>query len=156
MSFQCVTPARPGATKFSGVVEQLTVYQMPCAAASRERSMPRKVKIMALQVAVCLTFLSGVYRIVPKVGREKIASMQDDWLGELAFVHYWRVLEEHGCGVMKGPEFPHISLAERQAWIEAAKAVGEQVREGFRVRSSWTPTARPRSRFPHPTLREGR
>ena len=55
--------------------------------------------------------------------------MQDDWLGELAFVHYWRVLEEHGGGVMKAPEFPHISLAERQAWIEAAKAVSEQVRE---------------------------
>jgi|SRR6266436_3941395 hypothetical protein len=53
--------------------------------------------------------------------------MLDDWLGELAFVHYWRVLEEHGCGVMKAPEFTHLSLAERQAWIEAAKAVGEQV-----------------------------
>jgi hypothetical protein len=61
-----------------------------------------------------------------------IAPMLDDWLGELAFVHYWRVLEEHGCGVMKAPEFTHLSLAERQAWIEAAKAIEEQVRG-----SSW-------------------
>jgi hypothetical protein len=58
--------------------------------------------------------------------------MQDDWLGEPAFVRCWRVLEEHGCGVMKAPEVPHISLRERQAWSEAAKAVAEQVRE-----SSW-------------------
>ena len=53
--------------------------------------------------------------------------MLDDWLAELAFVHYWRVLEEHGCGVMKAPEFTHLSPAERQAWVEAAKAIGEQV-----------------------------
>ena len=58
--------------------------------------------------------------------------MLDDWLGELAFVHYWRVLEEHGCGAMKAPEFTHLTLAERQAWIEAAKAIEEQVRG-----SSW-------------------
>lgn len=58
--------------------------------------------------------------------------MLDDWLGELAFVHYWRVLEEHGCGAMKAPEFTHLSLAERQVWIEAAKAIAEQVRG-----SSW-------------------
>jgi hypothetical protein len=130
MSFQCVTPARPGATKFSGVVEQHTVYQKQCVAANREKSG------MASGVAVCLSFFSGVYRIVPKVELEEIARMRDDWLGELAFVHYWRVLEEHGCGVMKAPEFAHISLAERQAWIEAAKAVGEQVREGLLVASS--------------------
>ena len=53
--------------------------------------------------------------------------MLDDWLGELAFVHYWRVLEEHGSGVTKAPEFTHLSPAERQAWVEAAKAIGEQV-----------------------------
>jgi hypothetical protein len=58
--------------------------------------------------------------------------MLDDWLGELAFVHYWRVLEEYGCGAMKAPEFTHLSLAERQAWVEAAKAIEEQVRG-----SSW-------------------
>ena len=69
--------------------------------------------------------------------------MQDDWLGELAFVHYWRVLEEHGCGVMRAPEFPHISFAERQAWIEAAKAVGEQVRE-----NSWIMDAHGRIQEP--------
>jgi len=69
--------------------------------------------------------------------------MQDDWLGELAFVHYWRVLEEHGCGVMKAPEFPHITLAERQAWIEAAKAVAKQVRE-----SSWITDAHGRIEEP--------
>ena len=69
--------------------------------------------------------------------------MQDDWLGELAFVHYWRVLEEHGCGVMKAPEFPHIIFAERQAWIEAAKAVAEQVRE-----SSWITDAHGRIEEP--------
>src|SRR5947208_16737177 len=53
--------------------------------------------------------------------------MLDDWLGELAFVHYWRVLEERGSGVTKAPEFTHLSTAERQAWVEAAKAIGEQV-----------------------------
>ena len=82
-----------------------------------------------------------------------IPTMQDDWLGELAFVHYWRVLEEHGCGMMKAPEFTHLSLAERQAWTEAAKAVGEQVRA-----STWI-TDGP-SRLPEPippaTLRAGR
>jgi hypothetical protein len=62
--------------------------------------------------------------------------MQDDWLGELAFVHYWRVLEEHCPGVVKAPEFSHLSLAERQAWVEAAKAVGELVRDSGCVESS--------------------
>jgi len=54
--------------------------------------------------------------------------MLDDWLGELAFVHYWRVLEERGAGIAKAPEFTQLSPAERQAWIEAAKAIEEQVR----------------------------
>src|SRR5712664_3112401 len=36
MSFQCVTPARPGATKFSGAVEQVTGYQTATVAASKE------------------------------------------------------------------------------------------------------------------------
>lgn len=58
-----------------------------------------------------------------------IACMQDDWLGEIAFVNYWRVLEEHCSGVVKAPKFAHMSLAERQAWVEAAKAVEEQVRD---------------------------
>src|SRR5438309_4551347 len=40
----------------------------------------------------------------------------------------FRSLEEHGCGVMKAPEFTHLSLAERQAWVEAAKAIQEQAR----------------------------
>jgi hypothetical protein len=56
--------------------------------------------------------------------------MRDEWLGELAFVSYWRVLEEHCPGVVKAPEFSHMSLAERQAWVAAARAVGEQVRDG--------------------------
>jgi hypothetical protein len=41
--------------------------------------------------------------------------MQDDRIRELAFVHCWRVLEEHCHGVAKAPEFAHMSLAERQA-----------------------------------------
>lgn len=46
-------------------------------------------------------------------------------MGELAFVHYRRVLEEHYPGVPTRAEFSHLSLAERQGWIEAAKAVAE-------------------------------
>ena len=73
-----------------------------------------------------------------------IPTMLDDWLGELAFVHYWRVLEAHGCGMMKAPEFTHLSLAERQAWTEAAKAVEEQVLE-----ASWIMADQ--GRTPEPT-----
>lgn len=65
-----------------------------------------------------------------------IASMRDEWLGELAFVNYWRVLEEHCPGVVKAPEFSHMSLAERQAWVEAARAVEEQGRDSPRVASA--------------------
>jgi hypothetical protein len=54
---------------------------------------------------------------------QKIAPM-NDWLGELAFVNYWRVLEAHGPGAVKAPESSKMSLAEREAWVEAAKAVG--------------------------------
>jgi hypothetical protein len=42
--------------------------------------------------------------------------MQDDWLGELAFMHYWRLLEERCPGAVLAPEFAHMSLVERQAW----------------------------------------
>jgi hypothetical protein len=59
--------------------------------------------------------------------------MQDHWLGELAFVNYWRVLEEHSLGVVKAPEFTQLGLAERQAWVEAAKAVEEQLRDSSHV-----------------------
>jgi hypothetical protein len=41
--------------------------------------------------------------------------MQDDRIGELAFVHCWRVLKEHCYGVAKAPEFTHMRLAEHQA-----------------------------------------
>ena len=61
---------------------------------------------------------------------------QDDWLGEIAFVNYWRVLEAHCPGVVKAPEFSRMSLAEREAWVEAAKAVGEQIRDSFCVAST--------------------
>jgi hypothetical protein len=63
-----------------------------------------------------------------------ISRMRDEWLAELAFVNYWRVLEEHCPGVVKAPEFSHTSLAERQAWVEAAKAVVEQVRDSSCLR----------------------
>jgi hypothetical protein len=59
--------------------------------------------------------------------------MQDHWLGELAFVNFWRVLEEHSLGVVKAPEFTQLNLAERQAWVEAAKAIEEQVRDTSRL-----------------------
>jgi hypothetical protein len=65
-----------------------------------------------------------------------ISRMRDEWLGELAFVNYWSVLEEHCLGLVKAPEFSHMSLAERQAWVEAAKAVGEQVRDSPCVSSA--------------------
>ena len=82
--------------------------------------------------------------------------MLDDWLGELAFVHYWRVLEEHGCGVMKAPEFTHLSLAERQAWVEAAKAIQEQARgSSWLARSSDAPPG-PGDGFSHPNQHAGR
>ena len=68
--------------------------------------------------------------------------MRDEWLGELAFVNYWRVLEEHCPGVVKAPEFSHMSLAERQAWVEAAKAVWEQVRNSPCVASAKMTPAR--------------
>jgi hypothetical protein len=54
--------------------------------------------------------------------------MQDAWLGEIAFDNYWRILEAHCPGVVKAPEFSHMSLLEREAWVEAAKAVREQIR----------------------------
>lgn len=57
------------------------------------------------------------------------------WLGELAFANYWRVLEEHCPGLVKAPEFSHMSLAERQAWAEAAKAVAEHIRDDSCVAS---------------------
>lgn len=62
--------------------------------------------------------------------------MQDTWLGEIAFDNYWRVLEAHCPGVVKAPEFTRMSLAEREAWAEAAKAVAEQVRDSVCVASS--------------------
>ena len=62
--------------------------------------------------------------------------MQDNWLGELAFMHYWRLLEEQCPGVVQAPEFAHMSLVERQAWIEAARAVREQVRADSPLASS--------------------
>ena len=83
--------------------------------------------------------------------------MLDDWLGELAFVHYWRVLEEHGCGAMKAPEFTHLTLAERQAWIEAAKAIEEQVRGSPWLTSSLDVRQRvPGTVSPHPIQHAGR
>jgi hypothetical protein len=56
--------------------------------------------------------------------------MHDDCLGELAFQNYWRVLEEHCPGVVKGPKFSHVSFTERQAWVEAARAVAQELRDG--------------------------
>jgi hypothetical protein len=38
--------------------------------------------------------------------------------------------------VVKAPEFSRISLVEREAWMEAAKAVGEQVRDSVCVASA--------------------
>jgi len=43
------------------------------------------------------------------------------------------VLEEHSLGVVKAPEFTQLGLAERQAWVEAAKAVEEQGRASSHV-----------------------
>jgi hypothetical protein len=60
-----------------------------------------------------------------------IARMQETWLGEIAFDNYWRVLETHCPGVVKAPEFSRMSRVEREAWVEAAKAVGEQIRDSF-------------------------
>ncbi|HYT21218.1 MAG TPA: hypothetical protein VEW05_13425 [Candidatus Polarisedimenticolia bacterium] len=83
--------------------------------------------------------------------------MLDDWLGELAFVHYWRVLEEHGYGAMKAPEFTHLTLAERQAWIEAAKAIEEQVRGSSWLTSSLDVHQQvPGTVSPHPIQHAGR
>jgi hypothetical protein len=62
--------------------------------------------------------------------------MHDTWLGEIAFDNYWRVLEAHCPGVVKAPEFSRMSLVEREAWAEAAKAVGEQIRDSVCVASS--------------------
>jgi hypothetical protein len=67
---------------------------------------------------------------------QKITPMRDAWLGEIAFDNYWRVLETHCPGVVKAPEFSHMSTVEREAWAEAAKAVGEQVRDRLCVGSS--------------------
>lgn len=62
--------------------------------------------------------------------------MQDTWLGEIAFENYWRVLEAHCPGVVKAPEFTRMSLVEREAWAQAAKAVGEQVSDRLSAASS--------------------
>jgi hypothetical protein len=62
--------------------------------------------------------------------------VQNDWLGKLAFQSYWRVLEEYCPGVVKGPKFSHVSLAEREAWVEAARAVAEQLRDSSLISSS--------------------
>ena len=62
--------------------------------------------------------------------------MHDAWLGEIAFDNYWRVLEAQCPGVVKAPEFSRMSLVERQAWVQAAKAVGEQVRDSVCVAAS--------------------
>jgi len=67
---------------------------------------------------------------------QKITPMRDAWLGEIAFDNYWRVLETHCPGVVKAPEVSHMSTVEREAWAEAAKAVGEQVRDRLCVGSS--------------------
>jgi hypothetical protein len=67
---------------------------------------------------------------------QKIAPMQDAWLGEIAFDNYWRVLETHCPGVVKAPEFSRMSLVEREAWVQAAKAVEEHVRDRVCVASS--------------------
>jgi len=37
------------------------------------------------------------------------------------------VLETHCPGVVKAPEFSRMSLVEREAWVQAAKAVEEHV-----------------------------
>lgn len=62
--------------------------------------------------------------------------MQDAWLGKIAFDNYWRVLEARCPGVVKAPDFSRMSLVEREAWVKAAKAVGEQVRDSVCVASS--------------------
>ena len=67
---------------------------------------------------------------------QKIAPMQDAWLGEIAFDNYWQVLEARCPGVVKAPEFSRMSLVEREAWVQAAKAVGEHVRDRVCVASS--------------------
>jgi hypothetical protein len=67
---------------------------------------------------------------------QKIAPMQDAWLAEIAFDNYWQVLEARCPGVVKAPEFSRMSLVEREAWVQAAKAVGEHVRDRVCVASS--------------------
>jgi hypothetical protein len=67
---------------------------------------------------------------------QKMTPMRDAWLGQIAFDNYWRVLEAHCPGVVKALEFSRMSLVEREAWVEAAKAVGEQVRDSICVASS--------------------
>ena len=62
--------------------------------------------------------------------------VHDASLGETAFVNYWRVLEARCPGAVKAPEFSHMSIVEREAWGEAAKAVGEQIHDSFCVASS--------------------
>jgi hypothetical protein len=62
--------------------------------------------------------------------------MHNDWLGELAFQNYWRVLEEHCPRVVKASNFSHASFTERQAWIEAARAVADQLRDSSVIESS--------------------
>ena len=62
--------------------------------------------------------------------------MQDAWLAEIAFDNYWQVLEARCPGVVKAPEFSRMSLVEREAWVQAAKAVGEHVRDRVCVASS--------------------
>jgi hypothetical protein len=62
--------------------------------------------------------------------------MRDAWLGEIAFDNYWRVLEARCPGVVKAPDFSRMSLVEREAWVQAAKAVVEHVRDRDCVASS--------------------
>jgi hypothetical protein len=57
--------------------------------------------------------------------------MPETWLGEIAFDNYWRVLETHCPGVVKAPQFSRMGGVEREAWVEAAKAVAYQVRDSL-------------------------
>jgi len=61
--------------------------------------------------------------------------MRDAWLGEIAFDNYWRVLETHCPGVVKAPEFSHMSTVEREHGLKPRKR-REQVRDRLCVGSS--------------------
>jgi hypothetical protein len=81
-------------------------------------------------------FIAVFTGLFPKMALQKIAPMRDAWLAKVAFDNYWRVLETHCPGVVEAPDFSRMSLVEREAWMEAAKAVGEQVRDSVCVASS--------------------